>query len=110
MNDKRSELLDPAETNDLSEREKQVVKDAQNAGNSPKSAGAAGDTTGMNKSRKRGVASTAARLGDLNKTVIPGAMGAIESDAPGDDSDISGGIANLNNTTDAPVEQNPYNR
>ena len=109
MKDKRSELLDPAATTDLSEREKQVVKDAQNTGNNPKSAGAAGSTTGMNQSGKSSLSSTAARFGDLNKTVIPGAMGVIESTAPGGDTDISGGVANLDDTTDAPVEQNRYN-
>jgi hypothetical protein len=110
----KTDMLDPVAENDLSEYEKQVVEDAKNAGNSPQSFGAAGNTTnttGDGKGRgEDALSSTAARVGALNRTTVPGEIGAIETDEPGGDSDVSGGVANLAENTEAPVEQNEYNR
>lgn len=43
------------------------------------------------------------------QTVNPDSIEQAESGTPGGDSDFTGGIPNLDQTTDAPVEQNDYN-
>jgi hypothetical protein len=88
----KTDLLDPTSLSDRTDREKEVIADAQNAGNSPTVRNA--DDTG----------------GVLRQTVNPEAIKADESGAPGGDSDLSGGIANLDETAGKLVDENEYNR
>ena len=68
----KTDLLDPASLSDRSDCEKEVIADAQNAGNGP--SGRNADDTG----------------GVLRQTVNPEAIKADESGAPGGDSELSG--------------------
>jgi len=88
-----TEMLDPTAESKLSDDEIEVVRDAQNAGNSPKV-----------------INNDQAASGILQQTVNSEAIIAGKAGAVGGDADISGGVANLDETTDAPVEQNEYNR
>ena len=88
-------MLDPTAKGDLSEYEKQVVEDAQNAGTSTDATEALTDRT-----EPEG--------GPIGQTVDAKALKEIGS--PGGKSDLTGGIANLDETTRAEVEQNEYNR
>jgi hypothetical protein len=88
----KTDLLDPASLSGRSDREKKVIADAQNAGNGPAVRNAE-DTGGV-----------------LRQTVSPEAIKADETGAPGGDSDLSGGIANLDETAGKLVHENEYNR
>jgi hypothetical protein len=95
----KTDLLDPLAESDLSDYEKKVVEDAQNAGKGLEST----DSTSGNKH-------PAAKqdTGIIEQTVNSKAVAGFGQ--PGGDSDISGGVANLDETTDATVKQNEYNR
>lgn len=92
----KTELLDPAEAGDLSRREKEVIEDAQNAGISSDSTEALTDD---NPESPGGVTGQTVNIDALE-----------EIGKPGGESDISGGISNLDETTEAPVGENEYNR
>jgi hypothetical protein len=76
----KADLLDPLSYENRSEYEKSVVDGAHNAGHSPRR---------MNTESFRGHA------GALQQVVNPSAIMAAECDAPGCGSDISDGIADL---------------
>ncbi len=99
INDK-TDLLDPSAKNDLSDFERQVVEDAQNAGKNPESAASGRDDDDLTAARDTG--------GIIEQTIDSEAVE--EFGKPGGDSDISGGIPNLDETTKAKVEQNEYNK
>jgi len=88
----KTEMLDPTAGNDLSDYEKEVVEDAQNAGNSPKVVNEERDEKGV-----------------LQQTVSAEAIKAGETSVADGGSDISGGEANLDETAEF-VAQNEYNR
>ncbi|MDQ4121210.1 MAG: hypothetical protein M3209_07175 [Acidobacteriota bacterium] len=115
MKENDTDMLDPLAKNRLSDYEKQVVEDAQNAGNSPNSTAAAGNTTGASgfntgRGGESATGTAASYTGSLNRTVIPGEIASAESDAPGGDSDISGGLANMGETVNAANELESYNK
>lgn len=88
-------MLDPTAKGNLSEYEKQVVRDAQNVGTSTDATEALTDKTeSMSRS--------------IKQTINAEALAEIGS--PGGESDLTGGIANLDETTRAKVKQNEYNR
>lgn len=94
MNKNQTDLLDPLAKNDLSDYEKQVVEDAQNVGVST-------DATEALTDNAEGTG------GIIGQTLDADALDEIGK--PGGESDMTGGIANLDETTKAPVEQNEYN-
>lgn len=95
MDRKQLDMLDPLAKNDISDYEKQVVEDAQNAGASSDKIEAL-----RNNTESPG--------GITGQTIDTEALKDIGN--PGGESDLTGGIANLDATTRAPVEQNEYNR
>ena len=88
----KTELADPAAFDERSARDKEVISEAQHVGSSPEV---------MNKTGHSGM---------LHQTVSPAAIKADESGAAGGDSDISGGVAGLDQTAGRVVDQNEYNR
>lgn len=87
----KAELLDPTSTESLSQREKEIVEDAQNAGNNPKNTNDEGD-------------------GVLQQNVNADAIQADETSTSDGGSDISGGEANLDKTAGNFTGENEYNR
>jgi hypothetical protein len=114
MNDNETNPLNPTAENDLSDYENRVAREAQTVGSSPQGTGAAGSTSGVSEkesSRGEGTLGTAAaRAGTLNRTTIPGEAFAAEPDEPGGDADISGGVANLDESAGTIADQNEYNK
>lgn len=95
----RTKLSDPAAFNDLSKRDKQIVRDSQDAGRNLESTD---PTTGDEHLETRHNTG-----GPIEQTISSKAVAGFGQ--PGGESDISGGIADLAETTDAPVEENEYN-
>lgn len=88
----KTELPDPTSVNNLSEREKEIVEDAHDAGNNPEF---------INTDKNIG--------GELQQTVNPEAIEADQTGAAGGDSDVSGGVANLDEIAGKIVGENEYN-
>jgi len=88
----KTDLLDPTAESNRSDYEKEVVEDAQNAGNSPKFVNTESDENGI-----------------LQQTISAEAIKNDETSVADGSSDISGGEANLDETATA-VGQNKYNR
>ena len=96
----KTDLLDPLSKNDLSNYEKEVVEDAQNAG--------------------KGLESTVPGSGDEHVLGLHNTGGAFEQTInskavegfgqPGGETDTTGGIANLDETAGKIVDENEYNR
>ena len=95
----KTDLLDPSAESDLSDYKKEVVEDAENAG--------------------KGLKSTVPGSGDKNLTANHNTGGVIEQTVdskavegfgqPGGETDVSGGVANLDETAGKVVDQNEYN-
>lgn len=97
-NDK-TDLLDPLAKNNLSDYEKEALEDAQNAGKNLEST-VPGESDGdLTASRATG--------GIIEQTIDSEAVEGFGR--PGGDSDISGGIPNLDETAGRQVRQNEYN-
>ena len=96
----KSKLLDPTSAGDQSNREKEVVADAQGAGKGMLSTDPTAGDENLTAERDTG--------GIIKQTVNSRAVAGFGQ--PGDALDVSGGVANLDETTEAPVEQNEYNR
>jgi hypothetical protein len=95
----KTDLLDPTAESDLSEYEKQVVEDARNAGKNLEST-VPGESDGdLTAEHKMG--------GIIEQTVDSKAVEGFGK--PGGDTDVSGGIANLEETAGEKVVQNEYN-
>ena len=95
----RTKLSDPAAFDDLSKREKQIVRDAQDAGRNLESTD---PTVGDERLEARHDTG-----GPIEQTISSKAVAGFGQ--PGGESDISGGVADLAEMTDAPVEENKYN-
>ena len=95
----RTKLSDPAAFDERSKREKQVVRDAQDAGRNLESSD---PTAGDERLESRHYTG-----GPIGQTISSKAVAGFGQ--PGGESDISGGLADLAETTDAPVEENKYN-
>jgi hypothetical protein len=95
----RTKLSDPAAFDELSKREKDIVRDARDAGRDLESS----DPTVVDE-HLRGLHNTG---GPIEQTISSKAIAGFGK--PGGETDISGGIADLAETTDAPVEENEYN-
>lgn len=74
------------------ELEKAVIAELGEIGNAPAVRNTQGDTGGI-----------------LHQTIAPEAIEADEAGAPGGGSDLSGGIANLDQTAGPIVDENEYN-
>lgn len=111
-NKKGSELLDDTAIESLTKQEARIADDAGRVGGSRNPTGAplsdlanaAGATANANAS------SPTIDSGVLNQTILTGEIGAAGGSNLSGSDDITGGIANLDAETGAPVEQNEYNR
>ena len=112
-NKKGSELLDDTAIESLTKQEAQVADDAGRVGGSKNPTGAPladlASATGAATSNANSNTS-AVNSGVLNQTILTGENGAVGNSSSGGSNDITGGVANLDDKTDAPVEQNQYNQ
>ena len=95
----RTKLSDRAIFDDLSKREKQVVRDAQDAGRNLESTDPTAGDERLGARHDTG--------GPVEQTTSSKAVARFGQ--PGGESDISGGVADLGEATEAPVEENKYN-
>lgn len=112
-NDKKSDLLDMSDAKTLSERDKDALKSAPRAGNSSNPTGVAAvmmsDSLDVGRGESPGLDNAANDSGVLTQTVNSGEIEAAQSSEPGNETDISGGVSNLEESSDVPVELNKYN-
>jgi hypothetical protein len=99
MNNNKTDLLDQPAKNDLSDYEKEVVENAQNAGKNLESTVPGRNDGDLTAEHDTG--------GIIEQTIDSEAVEGLGK--PGGDSDISGGIANLDETAGRQVNQNQYN-
>lgn len=95
----KADLLDPLAVDNLSDYEREVVADAQNAGKNLESTVPKEGGDNLLEGHDTG--------GIIEQTVNSKAVEGFGQ--PGGESDISGGIANLDETAGKKVEQNRYN-
>lgn len=95
----RTKLSNSAAFDQLSKRDKEIVRDAQDAGRDLESL----DPTAVDE-HLRAPHNTG---GPIEQTISSRAVAGFGK--PGGETDISGGLADLAETTDAPVEENEYN-
>lgn len=114
MNNEKSDLLDTTAADTLTQKDKEALKEAPRSGNSPNPTGIAGtvmsDESYVGRGENPGLSGAANNSGVLGQTVNSGEIEAAQSSELGSETDISGGVSNLKELTDAPVEQNEYNR
>jgi len=95
----KTDLLDPLAVNDLSDYEKEVVKDAQHDGKGLESTiPGSGDEHLLGNHNTGGVVEQT-----INSKAVEG------FGQPGGESDFTGGIANLDETAGKIVDENKYN-
>ena len=95
----KTDLLDPTAESELSEYEKEVVEDARNAGKNLESTVPGESDNDLTADHETG--------GIIEQTIDSKAVEGFGQ--PGGETDISGGIANLDETAGKKVEQNEYN-
>ena len=114
MNDDKSDLLDTTDGDTLTNEDRDDLREAPRSGNSPHPTGVAGtvmsDESYVGRGESSGLSQAANSAGALGQTVNPGEIEAAQSSELGNETDISGGVSNLNEINDAPVQQNDYNR
>lgn len=111
-NKKGTELLNDTAVKTLSEQEAQIADDAGRVGGARNPTGAplADLASAAGATQSTNVNSTTIDTGGvMNQTILPGEIGAAGTSSLGGSDDVTGGIANLDNTHDAPVKQNEYN-
>jgi hypothetical protein len=117
MNNEHSDLLDQNALKPLTEQEREAVGEAQRAGGSQSS----GDTSAADLARAITASSEKAvgndgenaapiTEGTLNQTIFPGEIEASVGGETGNETDFTGGIANIAETINAPAKQNDYDR
>lgn len=112
-NEQKSDLLDMSDAETLSERDKDALKSAPRAGSSSHPIGVAGvvmsDESGVGRGESPGPDNAANDSGVLTQTVNSGEIEAAQAGETGNETDISGGVSNLEQSAGVPVELNKYN-
>ena len=95
----QTDMLDPLAESDLSNDEEKIVEDAADAGKNLASTVPGESDEALTGEPKDG--------GIIGQTINSKAVAGFGQ--PGDESDISGGIANLDETAGKKVDENEYN-